>query len=227
MDINEIKDILIYDYIKDYLNEISILNVKKGQYITRSSEKLEEIFYVVDGNAKVECITKSGKSFLVDELCENEFVGKISYMYEQNLFCDIVATSDSTILRISKSTFKKLEKNPEFLKLFLFKTSKRIYYMYKKLMMKDLFRLEETFAFHILENSENDVFKFVSMYNLCKVMSVSRKQLYNVINSFIEKDYIKKDKTSLTILNRDCLYELSMGVREINEVNDCDFKFDI
>lgn len=227
MESKNIKDIIIYDYIKDYLDEVSILNYKKGEYITHSSENLEEIFFVLNGTTKVECITKSGKSLLVDELSKNEFVGKISYMYEQNLFCDITATSNATLLRISKSTFKKLEKNPEFLKLFLFKTSRRIYYMYKKLMMKELFSLKETFAFYILENSENDVFKFKSMYNLCEILSVSRKNLYNVINSFIKKNYIKKDKNSLIILNRDCLYELSIGIREVNEINDCDLKFDV
>ncbi|WP_291582522.1 Crp/Fnr family transcriptional regulator [Clostridium sp. UBA6640] len=226
-DIKNIKDIIIYDYIKDYLDEITILKYKKGEYITHSSENLEEIFFVLDGTTKVECITKSGKSLLVDELSKNEFVGKISYMYEQNLFCDITATSNATLLRISKSTFKKLEKNSEFLKLFLFKTSRRIYYMYKKLMIKELFSLKETFAFYILENSHDDVFKFKSMYNLCEILSVSRKNLYNVINSFIKKSYIKKDKNSLIILNRDCLYELSIGIREVNEINDCDLKFDV
>lgn len=227
MELKDIKNIIIYDYIKDYLDEISILSYKKGEYITHSSENLEEIFFILDGTTKVECITKSGKSLLVDEFSENEFVGKISYMYEQNLFCDITATTDSTLLRISKSTFKKLEKNPEFLKIFLFKTSRRIYYMYKKLMMKDLFSLKETFAFYILKNSKDGIFKFKSMYNLCEVLSVSRKNLYNVINSFIKNNYIKKDKNSLIILNRDCLYELSIGVREVSEINDCDFKFHV
>jgi len=226
-DIKNIKNIIIYDYIKDYLDEISILNYKKGEYITHSSENLEEIFFVLNGTTKVECITKSGKSLLVDELSKNEFVGKINYMYEQNLFCDITATSNATLLRISKSTFKELEKNSEFLKIFLFKTSRRIYYMYKKLMIKELFSLKETFAFYILENSENDVFKFKSMYNLCEILSVSRKNLYNVINSFIKKNYIKKDKNSLIILNRDCLYELSIGIREVNEIDECDLKFDV
>lgn len=226
MNLDKVKNVFIYDYIKDYLDEIAIVNYEKRQYITRSSENLEEIFFVLDGNVKVECITKSGKSFLVDELSKNEFVGKISYMYEQNLFCDIIAVSDATLLKINKDTFKKLEKNPEFLKIFLFKTSRRIYYMYKKLMMKDMFRLEETFAFYILKNSENDVFKFKSMYSLCKILSVSRKNLYNVMNGFIEKDYIRKNKNSLIILDRDYLNELSTSVREVNEINYCDFKLD-
>jgi len=223
----ELKDVCIYDFIKEYLNEISIVTYKKGQYITHSSENLEEIFFILNGNIKIECITKYGKSFLVDELCKNEFVGKISYMYGQNLFCDITATSEASLLKIDKITFKKLQKNSEFLKIFLLKTSNRIYYMYKKLMMKNLFRLEEILAFYILKNSENNVFKFKSMYSLCEILSISRKSLYNAINRFIERNYIRKDKNLLIILNEDYLHELSIGVREFNETDNCDFKFDI
>ncbi|MCT8976183.1 cyclic nucleotide-binding domain-containing protein [Clostridium sp. CX1] len=223
----ELKDICIYDHIKDYLDEISIVSYKKGQYITRSSENLEEIFFILDGKVKVECITKYGKSFLVDELSENEFVGKISYMHDQNLFCDIKATSNASLLKIDKNTFKKLQQSSDFMKIFLLKTSNRIYYMYKKLMMKDLFKFEELFAFHILKNSENNIFKFKSMYSLCKVLSVSRKGLYNTINRFIKENCIRKDENSIVILDRQYLNKISTHVREFNETNGSDLKFDI
>ena len=223
----QLEQIYIYNHIKTYLDEIDIVKYKKGEYITRSSQNLEEIYFILDGNVKVEYIAKNGKSFLVDELSENEFVGKISYMYEQNLFCDIIATSDVSLLKISKHTLKKLQSNPEFLNIFFFKTSKRIYCMYKKLMMKNLFRLDELLAFYILKNSEDDIFKFKSMYSLCKSLSISRKSLYNTLNKFIEKDYIRKDENLIIILNREYLYELSMYVRDFNETDNNDFKFHI
>jgi CRP-like cAMP-binding protein len=222
-----LENIYIYDYIKSYLDEIEIVKYKKGDYITYSNQNLQEIFYILDGNVKVEYTTKNGRSFLVDDLWENEFVGKISYMYDENLFCDIIAKSKVSLLKINKSTLKKLEKNPEFLKIFFFKTSKRIYCIYKKLLMKDLFTLEEIIAFHILKNCNNDKFEYKSMYSLCKSLSVSRKGLYNVINKFIEKGYIAKDKNSVAILNKEYLYKISMYIREFNEVEKNDFKFNI
>lgn len=223
----ELKDICIYSYIKDYLDEIPIVKYKKGEYITHSDENLEEIFFVLEGNVKIEIVTKCGKSFLVDTLSENEFVGKISYIYEQNLFCDITSTSNSSLLKINKNIFRKLQQNSEFLNIFFYKTSKRMYYMYKKLMMKDLFRLEELLAFYILKNSQEDIFKYNSMYGICKTLSVSRKNLYNTINKFIEKGCIKKDENSITILDKNYLYELSTYVREFNKKDTHGFKFDI
>lgn len=227
MQLNHIEKVFIYEYIKDYLNEISIIQVKKGEYITHSSESLEEIFFILDGKIKVECITKSGRSFLIDEVSKGDFVGKISYMYEENLYCDITARTDATLLKITKDIFEKLEKNPEFLKIFLFKTSKRIYCMYKKLMIKNLFKSEEIFAYYILNNSKDNIFKFKSMYSLCEILSISRKNLYNIINNLIQKGYIQKEKNQLIIINKDCIEELAIGVREINEINESNFKINL
>ena len=223
----ELNGVYIYDYIKEYLNEISIVKYEKGQYITRSDENFTEIFFILDGNVKVECITEYGKSFLVDELSKNEFVGKISYMYEQNLLCDIKATSNVLLLKISKDTFGKLIKNFAFLNIFLYKTSSRIYYMYKKLMMKNLFSLEELFAFYLLKNSEAGIFKFKSASNLCNVIQVSRKGLYNVINKLVNKNLIIKEKNTIIIIDKPQLSELSKHVREFNMVNDSKIKFDL
>lgn len=224
MEIKGIENNYIYDYIKDYLNEISVINYKKGQYIAHSNDNLGVIFFVLEGNIKVECISKYGKSLLVDELSKNEFVGKISYMFGQDLYCDVTAASSATLLKINRNTFKKLENNSEFLNFFLYKTSKRIYSIYKKLIMKDLFRLEEILAYYIIKSSENGVFKFKSMNHLSVKLSVSRKNLYNTINKFIDNNYIVRDKNSFIILDRDYLYKLSIGVTEAYAD---DFKIDL
>lgn len=221
----ELKDTCIYNHIKQYLDEIDIALYKKGQYLTRSNHNFEDIFFILEGSVQIEYTTKSGKRFLVDELSDNEFAGKISYMYDQSLYCDIIAMTDVSLLRINKHIFKKLQNNPEFLTIFLFKNSKRIYSIYKKLMMKDLFSSEELLSFYILKDSEDNIFAFKSMYSLCKTISISRKNLYNIINKFIEKDYIRKENNSLIILNRDYLYEMSKEVREFNETNNTDFRF--
>ncbi|XER11152.1 hypothetical protein SATMO3_13220 [Sporomusa aerivorans] len=223
----ELGDLYIYKFIKEYLDEIAIVHYKKGQYIAYSDENLTEIFYVLDGIVRVECVTAYGKTFLVDELAKNEFVGRFSYMYEQNLFCDIKAINNVSLLKINKDTFDKLQKNPEFLKVFLYKISNRIYCMYKKLIMKNLFDAEEIFAYYLVKNSAGDVFNFKSTNELCNIFSMSRKGLYNVINKLIKKAAIKKEKASIIITDRDQLLKLSVHVREFNVTNGSNIKFDI
>lgn len=221
----EIESTCIYNYIRPYLEEIEIANYKKGQYLTRADIDIEDIFFILQGQIQVEYTTKKGRSFLVDELSCNEFAGKISYLYDQHLYCDIIAVTDVSLLKIKAATFKKLKNSPEFLNVFFLKTSRRIYYMYKQLMMKDLFNSEELLSFHILKNSNDNIFIFKSMYRLCKILSISRKNLYNTINRFIERNYISKDKNSLIILDRNSLVKLSASIREFNETNESDCKF--
>lgn len=221
----DLKDTCIYKHVKQYLDEIDIIKYKKGQYLTRSNHSFHEIFYILEGNVQVEYTTKSGKSFLVDELSDNNFVGKISCMYDQSLYCDIIAITDVSVLRISKSTFKKLQNNTDFINIFLYKNSKRIYSIYKKLMMKDLFTSEELLSFYIVKHSQDEILVYKSMYELCKSLAISRKNLYNTINKLAKENYLRKDKNSLVILNKDYFVETSKHVREFNESNDGDFKF--
>ena len=68
----KIKDICIYNNIKEYLDEINIIDYAKGQYISKGDENLESMFFILSGEVKVECITKEGKTFLVDILYENK-----------------------------------------------------------------------------------------------------------------------------------------------------------
>ncbi|MDU2064915.1 MAG: cyclic nucleotide-binding domain-containing protein [Sporomusaceae bacterium] len=213
----ELVNTCIYEHIKAYLPVIAIVQYKKGQYILRSEEDFREIYFILEGTVRVECITEYGKSFLVDELSENEFVGKISYIYEQNFSCDMKAVSSVRLLKLDQATFDKLKMNPAFLKLFLYKTSHRIYIMYKKLMMKNLFNSEELFAFYLLQNAEAGRFQFKSVMELCNFFPISRKGLYNVMNRLIAKKIIKKEKNCILILDEAYMAKLAIHVKAFNQ----------
>ncbi|GAA0126009.1 cyclic nucleotide-binding domain-containing protein [Clostridium sp. CTA-19] len=204
----------ICDYFQPYLKEMETIFFKKGSYIITSDEEFEEVFYILDGVVTVECINAKGKMFLVDSLKKGDFVGKLSYIYEADFRCDIIANTNVKLLKIHKSTLSHLKKNADFVNLFFFKTSKRIYYIYKKMLIKDLFKIEEIFAYHILTHSLNNVFEFKSMYELCKELSISRKSLYNTLNNFFALGYVDKKSNSIIILNRAYLEKLSENLKE-------------
>lgn len=207
-----IEDSCIYNYIKPFIGNLEQTNYKKGQYILFSDEDFEEIFFILEGCVKVECSTQNGKKFLVDTLEENEFVGKISYIFEEDLCSDIIALTDVKLISIEKKIFDELKKDSNFTNMFFSKTSKRIYYIYKKLLVKDLFKLEEILAYHIIKNSQGNIFKFKSMYQLSNELTVSRKNLYNTINKFILKGYIKKSNNEILIIEEDSLKMVAKNV---------------
>lgn len=207
-----VEETCIYNYIKPFLGSLQEATYKKGEYILFSDEDFEEIFFILEGCVKVECSTHNGKKFLVDTLQENEFVGKISYIFEEDLCSDIIALTDVKLISIEKKIFDELKKDSNFTNMFFSKTSKRIYYIYKKLLVKDLFKLEEILAYHIMKNSQGNIFKYKSMYQLANELTVSRKNLYNAINKFISKGYIKKSNNEILIIEDEILKRLAKNV---------------
>lgn len=207
-----VEETCIYNYIKPFLSNLDVITYKKGEYILFSDEEFEEIFFILEGCVKVECSTHKGKRFLVDTLEENEFVGKISYIFEEDLCSDIIALTDVKLISIEKKIFDELKKDSDFTNMFFSKTSKRIYYIYKKLLAKDLFKLEEILAYHIIKNSQGNIFRVKSMYQLANELTVSRKNLYNAINKFILKGYIKKENNEIVIIEGNMLRQLANNV---------------
>lgn len=217
----------LYKYLGTHGHELSLVSFEKGDFLARSDESLDEIFYVLKGKVEVQCITESGRRILVDEVPPGEFVGKISYMYEQNLHCDFLVTSPALLARIPAATFKALEENPQFMKFFFFKTSRRIYLIYKQLLAKSIFRLEENLAYYIVQNAQGGIFAFDSMYSLASRLTVSRKNLYNVINRFVKQGYVERKTSCLVVVNAGALEELSKGVQEIENIGGCALRFEI
>lgn len=94
-------------------------------------------------------------------------------------------------------------------------------------MMKNLFTSEEIFAFYLLKNSEDDIFKFKNTSELCNIFPMSRKGLYNVINKFIKMGFIRKERKAIAFTDKNQLLELSVHVREFNVINGSKINFDI
>ncbi len=66
----------------------------------------------------MECTTRGGNKFLVDIVPENEFIGKISYIYEHNLKCDIFAKTNIKLFRFEKMYLKSFISNQILLHYF-------------------------------------------------------------------------------------------------------------
>lgn len=139
---------------------------------------------------------------IVDVVGENEFMGAISTVHGADFQCFGVASTPMTVLVLKKSLMDELMQTDEFSAFFYQKTSKRVYMMYKKILARNLFSLREIFANYILENSDGDVFNYVSMYDMCENLGVSRRGLYNILHQFENEGLIKKTDDVCRILDR-------------------------
>lgn len=199
------KSIAIYEYIKDYLPTIPILELKKGEYLFRADREDGTLFYILDGVIRVENVSYNGKKLVVDVLKQDEFVGAISNIHKADFQCSGVAETGATVLVLKKSLMNELMKSDEFSALFYQKTSKRVYMMYKNILARTLFSQNEIMAYYILENSKRDIFAYKSIYNICENLGISRRGIYNILYRFEEKGCIKKLESSYRIIDREYL----------------------
>ena len=208
----EIINTAIYKFIEDYINEVEIVTYKNGEYIERALNTTNCIYYILDGVVKVQNVSCSGNKILVDEISTEEFVGHISKLRGSHFHCDIIAKEACTLIKIPTAILNELLKNNEFSTLFYSKTSNRIYYMYKKLLLERLFSWEEIVAYYILQHSKQDIFIYKSMYDICEYLNISRRGLYNIINKMVFEECLEKRENTFYIKDRGYLTELASNV---------------
>lgn len=210
----------IYEYIIDYLPAIPILDLKKGEYLFRADRGGDTLFYIIEGNIKVENITYNGKKLIVDTIGPDNFSGPISNIHNADFQCSGVAETKAKVLVLKKSLMDELMQNDEFLVMFYQKTSKRIYMMYKNILARNLFAENEIMADYILRNSVDGVFKYKSIYSICENLGISRRGIYNILYRFEEEGCIKKMDSAYRILDEDYLNRIAKQVAEFMKSHD-------
>jgi CRP-like cAMP-binding protein len=210
----------IYDYIRDYLPAIPILELKKGEYLFRADRDDGLLFYILEGVVRVENVSYNGKKLIVDVLQEDEFTGSISNIHHADFQCSGIAETDVRCWVLKKSLMNELLENVEFSALFYQKTSKRVYMMYKRILARTLFGQHENLAYYILDNSENDYFEYKSIYNMCEVLGISRRGIYNILYRFEENGYIEKQGQKYRISDRKSLEAAAGQVMDFMKTED-------
>ena len=178
----------------------------------------KQIYYIISGTVKIECISTYGKKVLVDIISENEFAGQISYMRKFNFYSDCIADTDVELLCISNKVMNALMENYNFSTFFYFKTSSRVYQMYKKMLMNNLFNQNELVAYHIVDQSNECKFIYKSIYDICEKLNISRRSLYNILNNLEKNDIIEKEQNGIFLIKDiDYLIEDSYKVKAFLE----------
>ncbi len=195
-----LEDSHIYPYIKEYLEEIPVIKASKGEIISKAENTDKQIYYILLGTVKIECISTYGKKVLVDIISENEFAGQISYMRKFNFYSDCIAETDVELLFISNEIMSVLMKGYEFSTFFYFKTSSRVYQMYKKMLMNNLFNQNELVSYYIVNQSNEDKFIYKSIYDMCEKLNISRRSLYNILNNLEKNDVIEKEQNGIFLI---------------------------
>ena len=183
----------IYPFIKDYPTNFEIVTYKKNSLILQASEGNKYIWFLLDGEVKVVACSSNGKRIVVDEIPTGCFVGHLSNLFGQKFFTLHLADTKCTLLQMPITDFLQLMQDIEFSRFFYLKVTNRLYIMYKKDLVKHLFYQQEQFAYHLLECSHGRTLCMMqSLYKTCEYLRMSRRNLYNILDSFIAEGALRR-----------------------------------
>lgn len=205
----------IYPFICDGLDQIPVVEIRKGAYVARAVNDDDTIYYVLKGSVRVVKETMTGKRIFVDSCEAENFTGHISNLADYDLNCDIVAETDLILLKLERKIMHGLMENPEFACFFYRKTSDHLYTMVKRFLLKTLFTQKQLVSYYILDNEYQDYFVYKSMYRNCENLRISRAGFYNMLNQLMKEGVLEKDAgvRGYRILDREKLEQQASGVQ--------------
>lgn len=212
----EIKQIAIYDSIKCYLEQIPVVTVKKGGYITQRSTKKKggsNKYYILSGSVKV-LNSMGGRKIWIDQVGADWFAGDLSDVYKEYLNCDSMAVEESVLLEFDNEMFEKLLDNVGFAKIFYQKMSQRVYRMYRRMLINSMYSQKEILAFYIASAAKGDRMVCPNMNALCETLGFSRRSLYNALNNLMKDGNLVKCDKYLLIQDKEALMEQGKHVLE-------------
>ena len=205
----------IYPFISSNPELCELFTFQRNSYIIRASDADSYVWYLVEGQVKVIANGSNGKCIVVDMIDEDNFVGHLSNYYEQNFYCDSLAVTNCTLIRIPIGKFNEMMKGMEFSRLFFMKTSARLYIMYKMDLVNHLFTQQQQFAFYLLSNVKGDICYIQSLYRICEFLRVSRRNLYNLIDKFMAEGYLERlEDGKIRILDFEAMREIQKPVAD-------------
>ncbi len=106
---------------KEALGMAKQVEVKRGEFIIRQGNLVQNLWFILAGNCQVTCRTEAGCQVNLDELGPGIQFGEMSFFHEAPHSADVIALTDMELLCLSREDYDRLcvRKNPIAFKLAL------------------------------------------------------------------------------------------------------------
>lgn len=204
-DDKKLKEYMNLYNIKDFFannmsSYISLYKFEKNEYICIQGEKLEYLYFLVDGRAKVCKHMEDGKTFLVSFYNPLSIIGDMEFVSESMADCTVECMDETYCLGISFNIVRNI----------LIEDSKFLLnicrYMGKKLSSNStnnsinlLHPLENRLASYIAaflkgNDNHNNIFEFKQSYTeIAELLGTSYRHLNRTLNKLCHEGILKKE----------------------------------
>lgn len=192
---------------------MELLSFKNNDYICTSDEKLEYLYFLVEGTTKIYILLKNGKSLLLQFYMPLKVIGDLEFMDNTMTSSNVQVVGKTTCIGIPMDVARKHGLNDtKFLKFICRSLSEKLNICSISSSINLLYPLENRLASYIMafapkKNSyEITVHKLTEMADL---LGTSYRHLTRTMNKLCSDGIIKKHGDSIIILDRPSLEQLA------------------
>ncbi|MEG0772534.1 cyclic nucleotide-binding domain-containing protein [Clostridium sp.] len=219
------KDKLNY-YVKKYeINNIfstdmtsfmELFHFDKDEYIYKANDKINYLYFFVEGKAKVFTLLANGKSLLLMFCTPLRILGDVEFLDSNTANCNLQALKDCLCIGISLEDIRKYAANDStFLRYMCQSLSKKLTNCSLISSINLLYPLENRLASYILaiipegETSPLEEMETQKLTEISELLGTSYRHLIRVLNKLCEKEIIKKEGNLLEVVSREELKRLA------------------
>lgn len=197
------------------LKSCKMYTFEKNETICTLNDKLEYMYFLVKGKAKVTTLLSSGQSLL---LCFNNplsIIGDLELLDNPYADCNVVTLDNCTCIAIPIWSIHKFGYNdPLFLRFIISSLEKKLRNNSLYSSINILYPLENRFASYLLSvtPSDSNIITIEGVNHISELLGSSYRHLNRVIKSLIDSNIIKKTKNEIHILNISKLKALAKDI---------------
>lgn len=199
---NELDNIFTED-MKEYM---TLYMFNKNEYICKEEETLENIFFLVDGKAKVFKNLENGRSLLLSFYNPIKIIGDVEFVRNVVADCSVQAIKDTYCIGISLDIVRsKLTGDCKFLLNMCNYLGEKISISSNNSSINLLYPLENRLASYIIaytniDDYKNKKFIFKESYNeISELLGTSYRHLNRTLNKLCNDSILKKENKEYII----------------------------
>ncbi len=214
-----------YDLYKilseDLIQNLSIFRFKAGEYLIRTHDPVEHLYFFVEGKAKVFIMMENGKSLLIRFYQPFELVGDVEFVSYDHHICNMQAISDVVCMGIKTDILKQtIESNTKLLMYICRSLGEKLATFNMSSAVNQVYPLENRLASYLIAISDEKGIKTnrireihtENLTELADLLGTSYRQLTRVIKRFKNQGILERVGKKFEILDMEQMIHLSRDI---------------
>ncbi|HHT7237287.1 MULTISPECIES: cyclic nucleotide-binding domain-containing protein [Bacillus cereus group] len=198
---------------------MELIFFKKNEFICRENEEIDYLYFFVEGKAKAFNTLSNGKSVLLCFYDSLQLLGDVELIHSQKISSNVQVMVDSYCVGLPLGKVRnQLFHDATFLKCICGSLAQKLHRLSKNSTINLLYPLENRLASYMLaageraEQYDNRIVFNGNLTETAELLGTSYRHLLRTLNSFCDKEVIKKNSGCFEVMNIEVLRELAADV---------------